>query len=299
MIKENKSLECVIYMENTMRNRFAILSDLLLGLPIYLTSVGGWTNQDTMIRKQGYVDFQWIQTISGQGELVTEGQTFTMNQGQGMLLFPDIAHSYYAIKEPWEVSWLTFNGKYARSILRAFQWEQSHILSISNPQRLLQKMDVIYRLTNSKDTMDSIDASSKIYEILLDLHVYGAASEVRSKQQYIEQLSPVLNYIEIHYAGPIVLADLASLLSVSPQHICVLFQQTLGMRPFEYITKQRLRKAKELLLRETKMEISEVAHNVGYADASYFIKLFKQQEGLTPLIFRSTHIGLSPQALKE
>jgi AraC family transcriptional regulator of arabinose operon len=138
---------------------------------------------------------------------------------------------------------------------------------------------------------DSIDASSKIYELLLDLHVYGAASEVRSKQQHIEHLTPILDYIEIHYPESIVLADLASLLAVSPQHICVLFQQTLGMRPFEYITKQRLRKAKELLLRKTDMEISQVARNVGYADASYFIKLFKQQEGLTPLVFRSTHIG--------
>ncbi|QGQ94067.1 AraC family transcriptional regulator [Paenibacillus psychroresistens] len=279
-------------MEHQIRNRFAILSDLLLGLPIYLTSVGGWSNQDKMIRKQGYADFHWIQTISGQGELVTEGQTFTVNQGQGMLLFPDIAHTYYATKEPWEVSWVTFNGKYARSILRAFHWENSQILTISNPLRLLHKMDVIYSLTNSKDTMDSLDASSKIYEVLLDLHVFGSASEVRSKQQHIEHLSPVLNYIDDQYAQPIALSDLASLLSVSPQHVCVLFQQTLGMRPFEYITKQRLRKAKELLLKQTEMEISQIAQNVGYSDASYFIKLFKQQEGLTPKVFRSTHIGL-------
>ena len=129
----NRSLECVSYMEHTIRNRFAILSDLLLGLPIYLTSVGGWANQDKMVRKQGYMDFQWIQTISGQGELITEGQSFESGPGRGMLLFPDISHSYYAIKEPWEVSWVTFNGKYARSILRAFQWERSHILRSPAP----------------------------------------------------------------------------------------------------------------------------------------------------------------------
>ncbi|MEX2460703.1 MAG: AraC family transcriptional regulator [Paenibacillaceae bacterium] len=41
-----------------------------------------------------------------------------------------------------------------------------------------------------------------------------------------------------------------------------------------------------------------MARNVGYADASYFIKLFKQQEGLTPLIFRSTHIGLFPVGIE-
>lgn len=65
-------------MEHTIRNRFAILIDLLLGLPIYLTSVGGWANQDKMIRKQGYADFQWIQTII---------QLFKQQEGLTPLLF--------------------------------------------------------------------------------------------------------------------------------------------------------------------------------------------------------------------
>jgi hypothetical protein len=50
-------MESAYFMEHAMRNRFAILSDLLLGLPIYLTSIGGWNNQDKMIRKQGYAYF--------------------------------------------------------------------------------------------------------------------------------------------------------------------------------------------------------------------------------------------------
>lgn len=189
--------------------------------------------------------------------------------------------------------WVSFNGRYARSILRAFQWERTNVLFLSNSQRILHKMEAVHSLLTSKNTLDSIDASSKLYDILLDLHVFGAAAELRTRQQYIEQLSPVLNYIESHYTEAIILPELAQLLGVSPQHVCLLFQQTLGMRPFEYITKQRLGRAKELLLRQPDMEIAQIARKVGYGDASYFIKRFKKQEGLTPKSFRMTHIGLS------
>ncbi|MNJ00150.1 Bifunctional transcriptional activator/DNA repair enzyme AdaA [compost metagenome] len=78
---------------------------------------------------------------------------------------------------------------------------------------------------------------------------------------------------------------------MTPQHTCLLFQQTLGMRPFAYLTRYRLRKAKELLLQE-QLEVREIAKRVGYEDTSYFIKLFKRQEGVTPIRFRKIH-GLS------
>lgn len=40
------------------------------------------------------------------------------------------------------------------------------------------------------------------------------------------------------------------------------------------------------------MEVREIAKRVGYEDTSYFIKLFKRQEGVTPIRFRKIH-GLS------
>jgi YesN/AraC family two-component response regulator len=134
--------------------------------------------------------------------------------------------------------------------------------------------------------MNSLKCSSLVYQLLLDLYRYGAETDVRSRQQYFEQLSPAIQFIEKYYNTPLTLDQLARELSVTPQYTCTLFQNALGLRPFEYLTKIRLRKAKELLILNRDFDIGEVAREVGYEHPSYFIKLFKRHEGMTPLHFR-------------
>lgn len=54
-----------------------------------------------------------------------------------------------------------------------------------------------------------------------------------------------------------------------------------GMTPADYIRSARMRKAAELL-NDEKMTVAEVSYKVGIDDPHYFIKLFKQQYGITP-----------------
>ncbi|WP_162257282.1 helix-turn-helix domain-containing protein [Paenibacillus sp. Soil724D2] len=68
-----------------------------------------------------------------------------------------------------------------------------------------------------------------------------------------------------------------------------LFQQTLGSRPFEYINRFRIQKAKEFLQRLPDLEVKFISEKVGFESPSYFIKRFKKSEGITPNAFRKTH----------
>lgn len=54
-----------------------------------------------------------------------------------------------------------------------------------------------------------------------------------------------------------------------------------GLTPADYIRTLRLRRAAELLTDE-KTSVAEVSYKVGIEDPHYFIKLFKQQYGITP-----------------
>jgi AraC family transcriptional regulator of arabinose operon len=270
-------------------NLFTVLTDLERRLPLYMTNVGGWDNQDPIKREQGFPDFQWIQTLNGQGMLECEGERHTVSKGQGMLLYPHSPHEYYPLKEPWEVMWIAFNGDQAFSMLASLHFTRTQVLYVSHPDRTLKTIRSALALAQSKDPMRSMECSSLVYGLLLDLFAYGSPSELRSKQQHYEQLAPVISLIEDRYAEELTLDILAERLGVSPQHTCLLFRQTLGMRPFEYITRQRIRKAKELLLQEPDREVKDIAAKVGYSHPSYFIKLFKQHEGLTPAKFRSVY----------
>jgi len=82
---------------------------------------------------------------------------------------------------------------------------------------------------------------------------------------------------------------MAESIDVSPQYLCRLFSNILRMRPFEYLTKFRIQKAKELLLGDCNIQISEVSKKIGYNDLSYFCALFKKFEGITPMEYRKVY----------
>ncbi len=268
---------------------FTLLTDIDMTLPFYVTNAGGWSHQEPVVRENGFPHFQWIQCVNGQGALTVHGTSQTVSRGQGMLLYPQTPHHYYPVTEPWEVRWVAFNGSHAKEMLANMGFTRSQVLYVSNPDLTLKKIHEAATILQSSDPMRSFECSAVVYQLILDLCKYASGAEIRSKQQHFDQLSPVLSYIETNYRQPLTLKHLAGQIAVSPQYCCRLFQQTLGMRPFEYVTRLRLRKAKELLLQELDMEIKEIADRVGYEHPSYFIKIFKQQEGVTPNVFRKIH----------
>jgi AraC-like DNA-binding protein len=75
--------------------------------------------------------------------------------------------------------------------------------------------------------------------------------------------------------------DLAGQAGITADHLRELFRLRFGMRPLEYRTGLRLARARELLSTST-LNVKEVAHKVGFSDALYFSRVFKQHFGMSP-----------------
>jgi len=79
----------------------------------------------------------------------------------------------------------------------------------------------------------------------------------------------------------------------------------LGMTFTSYLNKLRLTEAARLLAEKRAATIAEIAYSVGYANVSYFNKLFKEEYGCTPKAFRShatvpaASAGASPPVLSH
>jgi AraC-like DNA-binding protein len=61
----------------------------------------------------------------------------------------------------------------------------------------------------------------------------------------------------------------------------------LGMTFTSYLNKLRLTEAARLLTEQSCAAVAEIAYSVGYGNVSYFNRLFKEEYGCTPKIFRS------------
>ena len=98
-------------------------------------------------------------------------------------------------------------------------------------------------------------------------------------------------YLESNFSRNIGLADVAIEFGVTPNYFSSLFKKEVGENFVEYLTRYRIRIAKEILVQEN-IHISRVAEMVGYTDVKYFFRVFKKFEGITPKEYKQ-HTRLS------
>lgn len=79
--------------------------------------------------------------------------------------------------------------------------------------------------------------------------------------------------------------DYASLLNITPNHLNKTVKLLTGKSPARWIDEAIVLEAK-VLLSQSDLSISEVAAEVGFEDASYFTRIFRKYEGITPSDFR-------------
>ena len=95
---------------------------------------------------------------------------------------------------------------------------------------------------------------------------------------------------------PFSLQALAETVGLHPRTLSRRFVRATGESPKQYWMQLRIIRAEELL-RETNLTVQEIAELLGFTDASYFIKLFRQRAGITPHDYR--HVTRAKQFSAE
>lgn len=97
----------------------------------------------------------------------------------------------------------------------------------------------------------------------------------------------ISDYIQAHLDQSIKLADLAEVAGMSQYHFSRLFKQSMGITPHQYLLKQRVEQAQQLL-KGTKLAIAEVALQCGFNSQSHLTKHFRDATGTTPSSYRKS-----------
>ncbi len=121
------------------------------------------------------------------------------------------------------------------------------------------------------------------------LEPYGQELEKRRGVEADRLAEKVRDELERDYKADFSLEHCAERFGVSPYALSRSFKQTYGQTFVDYVMNLRLERARELL-RTTDLKINEIAEAVGY-QPSYFIRLFRKQEGMTPGQYRTEKSG--------
>lgn len=158
---------------------------------------------------------------------------------------------------------------------------------------------LIYQIAVALKTALEVDRSgSKLYaDAMATALVARLISRYSSHQPVInhhsggltkQQLKQVTDYIHEYLERDLSLAELASLVQLSPYHFARLFKRSTGLPPHKYLLKCRIDRVKQLLIAR-KLSLAEIACVVGFSSQGHLNYHFKRLVGVTPKAFVQQH----------
>ncbi|WP_339293999.1 response regulator [Paenibacillus sp. FSL W7-1279] len=103
-----------------------------------------------------------------------------------------------------------------------------------------------------------------------------------------------IGYIKGRLSEDITVGECAAYVHLSASYFSSLFKQVTGMTVTQFITSERIQKARLLLVEGA--QVQEVAAAVGYEERRYFSEMFKKITGQTPSDFRAGYHMDRPEA---
>lgn len=95
-------------------------------------------------------------------------------------------------------------------------------------------------------------------------------------------------YMHQNFALNITLEEVSQFVGLSPSYFSRFFKTEMSINFTEYLNKIRINYSKYKLI-YTKLSLSEIADLSGFSDQSYFTKIFKRLEGVSPSVYRRTN----------
>lgn len=145
-----------------------------------------------------------------------------------------------------------------------------------------------------KSELESSGAGSRLYidslitalmtHLLRHYSVQKQPAQTDANSLSKQKLQQVVDYIHQHLDQDLALSELAALVQISSSYFSILFKQSTGLAPHQYVIQCRVDRAKQLLLQDN-TTIAEVAHSLGFSHQSHLSRHFKRLVGVTPRKF--------------
>lgn len=110
---------------------------------------------------------------------------------------------------------------------------------------------------------------------------YLSEAQLLKRDKNLKRINPILDHIEINSSQKMTIDELANMVNMSRYHFCRVFKETTSKSPNDYINQIRINKAEHLLKNST-LNVTEVAMETGFNDLNYFSRLFKKYKNQTP-----------------
>lgn len=142
----------------------------------------------------------------------------------------------------------------------------------------LEQQKIIERIMGAVNRKELKEVTEEVYNLI-------GKEETQHDEQLSLNVKRAINMVLEYYQTGINLEEIAAKLNITPEYLGMQFHKETGVKFSSYIKEHRIAKAKELLI-GSEMKICEVAEKVGYSDAKYFSRVFRELAGQLPVDYR-------------
>ena len=276
-------------------------------------SCGNLVSQDGFLHDKRKLDnFVFIIVSEGTLHIEQNGQRYDVKKNESLLLFPHQLHFGYKHSQgKLSYFWVHFYVTDPNSLICSHTTllkNQYYLESTARSTPLSAPRDCLLlpeygRLSPEKRSVilfvqlldmakrDHYQATLRcryaLHLLLLEFTQESFSINNPAKSKIPRKVCQITEWIHTHYDQNITVDSLAKQYHYHPTYLTALFKQYTGYPISSYVNHIRITTAKNILCSKATLSIRDVASMCGFQDEKYFMRVFKQSEGITPSEYRN------------
>lgn len=220
--------------------------------------------------------------VEGEGVLTLDGEEIVMRPGNAYLMPAGTMFSYRCDRRLVKL-FFHFNilGRDGMDLLRNLQRIHSVPLYEGEVEEMVRM--------NGGELAQSLALRHKVYDVVSRLLATYPAELMRPKR-YSPLVSRAMEYIQNHLSYNLSSGEIADALFVAEVTLRQKFKRETGCTPRKYIEELVLFQG-ELMLKTTRMSVSQISSKLGFCDQFYFSRRFVAQYKQSPRQYRQKEMG--------
>lgn len=258
------------------------------------------TTSNLEIKAHFHNSYEIIYIIEGKAEFIINNRTYEVNANDMAFLSHLESHELKVTGYPYRRYYILIDPGYFQSkinepvltsIFKHRPDQFRHVISLESTEQqyIISAIKSMQQENDNKKALWEVALGSWLQSIFIFLYRnYRDSFPITALNNSVDIILQTQKYIEQHYTDEISLKHISNLFHIDMYYLSHLFKKVTGFNFKEYLIRQRLSKAKDLLYYSND-NITQVASNSGFNNVNHFIRIFKKFEGTTPYQYRKKY----------
>jgi AraC family transcriptional regulator of arabinose operon len=214
-----------------------------------------------------------VVVLNGVEVLVDTGDTVLFNKFDPQIYFPregEFVHDFIHID---------YEDEFEKNELADFPF--SSVIYANNHNEMSGILSIIqrHRLSNSPFDKQVVKRAVQLFLLMLKNNAQIKKNKVH--ERLFDLRSEIYNFPQYQWT----VEYMAKKLAICPSALQTIYKQTFGISCIADVIRSRIEEAKRLLC-GSEMPVYQISELCGYQNSEHFIRQFKKEVGVTPLVFR-------------